>query len=255
MPFLLSQDVEPPEGECLSMVCTPNDQVWVSTALPTGGQLNIYDARTHYKTATWCSKDAVRKLLYNSAEDIVVGITDKELHIFVFGDCTDELKPMLTQPIAESFTEAVLVGAKRKDYKINLWYSVASRLKAITLSACGITSETFRQGESSIVEHMAPLEEAAEGHRLKHLVLSHRACIEKWDVDQMERSAICDCYDLCSNLCDKDCKYMVDFFGSHGTYTMHVPVLFYMLHVHNNIKHPHAKYWWSHLFYHFYVSV
>ena len=42
------------------------------------------------------------------------------------------------------------------------------------------------------------------------------------------KSAICDCYDLCSNLCEKNCKYMVDLFGSHGTCTMYVPVLFYM---------------------------
>ena len=247
--------MEPLEGECISILCTAHDQVWVSRTLPTGGQLSIYDAKKNCRIGKWESKDCVQKLLYSSSEDVVVAITVSDVH--VFGSCQsfDDFKPILSQPYAESFTEAVqLVRVAEKGREVHLWYSVESKLKSLRISTCGITSETFRMYTNSTVEHMEPLGEASD-RSLKHLVLSHRAYIEKWDVDQMERSAICDCYDLCSNLCDKDCKYMVDFFGSHGTYTMHVPVLFYMLHVHNNIKHPHAKYWWSHLFYRFYVSV
>ena len=209
--FPPTQDVEPLEGECFSVVYTGHDRVWVSRALSSGGQLSVYDARKCHRVAAWCSKEIVTKLLYSSAEDIVVAITVKEVHIFSSSsNKTDELQPVLSQPIIESFPEVVLAGAIGKDcYEIDLWYSVDTRLKALKLSPSGITSETFRQDATSVVERIAPLGEA-KGGRLKDVVLSHHGYIEKWDVDKMERSDVCNCYDFCSHLCKGNCKQVYD---------------------------------------------
>ena len=210
------QDVEPLEGECFSVVYTGHDRVWVSRALSSGGQLSVYDARKFSRIAKWESKEYVMKLLYSPAEDAIVATTGNNLHVFLNHETFGDLKPVLSQPCAERFTEAVLVGVAERGSEVYLWYSVESKLKALRVSASGITGETFRLYASSIVEHMEPLGDTHE-NKVKQIVLSHRGYIEKWDVDTMERSAVCNCYDFCSHLCNQNCKVIYGWlFNNHS---------------------------------------
>lgn len=135
--------------------------------------------------------------------------TASSVHMFSDREISDDLNPFLSQPHADTFTQVVLVGVSEGGNEAHLWYSAESKLKALRISAQGITSETFRLYANSTVEHMEALGGTGEG-RLKDVVLSHRGCVEKWDVAKQERSAVCDCYDLCSHLCMENCKFLGD---------------------------------------------
>ena len=171
-----------------------------------GGRLSIYDTKRNYRIAKWASKECVRKLLYNSSKDVVMATTASSVHLFSDREISDDLNPLLSQPHADTFTQVVLVGVSEGGNEAHLWYSAESKLKALRISAQGITSETFRLYANSTIEHMEALGGTGEG-RLKDVVLSHRGCVEKWDVAKQERSAVCDCYDLCSHLCMENCKF------------------------------------------------
>ena len=168
-----------------------------------GGRLSVYDTKKNYRITTWPSKECLRKLLYNSAEDIVVATTASCVHLFSNREISDALNPFLSQPYVETFTDVVLVGVSGGGREAHMWYSADSKLKALRVSDQGITSETFRLYANTTIERMEPLGEAGDG-KLKDLALSHRGCIEKWDVDKQERSAVCDCYDFCSHLCTEN---------------------------------------------------
>ena len=183
-----------------------------------GGRLSVYDTKKNYRISTWPSKECLRKLLYNSAEDIVVATTASCVHLFSNREISDALNPFLSQPYVETFTDVVLVGVSGGGCEAHMWYSADSKLKALRVSDQGITSETFRLYANTTIERMEPLGEAGDG-KLKDLALSHRGCIEKWDVDKQERSAVCDCYDFCSHLCTENCKFVILFIlGGGGVY-------------------------------------
>ena len=164
---------------------------------------------------TWHSEGPIRKLIYNSTRDIVVAIAPKEIHMFAVHGMAEkipshlldeDLKPVLSQPLAENVTEAVLikVSEEGEGCELHIWYSVESKLKDLRLSPLHNICETFRQDKHTI-RHMEALWDA-DSTELRHIVLSHGSCIEKWNVQNKELLETYECYDFCGHLYYKNCK-------------------------------------------------
>ena len=195
--------------ECTAILSTPHDQIWVSKALSTGGEITIYDAKRYHKIGAWHSDGTspVRKLLYNATEDVIVAITGTAIHVFSHHYGTENLNPAISHIIADDVTEAVLVDVAEKGCKLSLWYSVTSKLKVLKLSPSKTNCKILNHDESSThaIRHMEALWEE-EGTKLNHIVLSHGSCIEKWAVESKELQTTCKCYDFCCHLYGKNCK-------------------------------------------------
>ena len=204
-PLFYTQDIEPLEGEGTSIACTQHDQVWVGRAVSTGGLLVVYDAKTCHRVATWSSEECVRKILYNSSEDVIVAITRRAFHVFSSLPDIGDMKPLFSHSIADDITEVVLVNASRSDWKLLLWYCADTKFKVLKISPSNTSCKTYRQNASGTVSHMEALWKE-DGTKLNHIVLSHGSCIEKWDIESKERLEAYDCSDYCSHLYDNNGK-------------------------------------------------